>query len=244
MKQGIYTVLDNVKIAERIYRMRLQGETEGMLAGQFVNILLPGRFLRRPISICDAENGILTLIYKVVGDGTRDMAQLQKGYQLDLLTCLGNGYDLSLAGDAPLLLGGGVGIPPLYLTAKKLREAGKKVKVILGFNTIAELFYEKEFQNLGCEVTVTTVDGSYGLKGFVTAALDGKQSYYYACGPLPMLKAIIKTVGENGEVSMEERMGCGFGVCVGCTLQTKNGFKRVCKDGPVFKSGELMVNEG
>ena len=161
--------------------------------------------------------------------------------QLDVLTVLGNGYDLSKAGEKPLLVGGGVGVPPMYMLARQLREIGKNVRVILGFNTKDEVFYEEEFRQLGCDVTVTTVDGSHGVKGFVTNALDGKQSYYYTCGPLPMIKALLQAVGTNGEVSMEERMGCGFGACMGCTIQTTQGPKRVCKEGPVFAANELLL---
>ena len=188
---------------------------------------------------------MLTLIYKVVGDGTRTMSQLQPGATLNILTCLGNGYNLDKAGEHPLLVGGGVGVPPLYYLAKQLRVKGKPVRVILGFNTKEEVFFEDEFRRLGCEVTVTTADGSYGIKGFVTAALpfegELEGSYYYACGPLPMLRALIQAAGTTGEVSMEERMGCGFGICVGCTIKTKNGYKRVCKEGPVFEAGEISL---
>ena len=169
------------------------------------------------------------------------MSHLPIGTKLDILTVLGNGYDLSKAGDAPLLVGGGVGVPPMYLLARQLREMGKAVRVILGFNTKDEVFYEEEFRALGCDVTVTTVDGSHGVKGFVTNALDGQQSYYYTCGPLPMIKALLQAAGTNGEVSMEERMGCGFGACMGCTIQTTKGPRRVCKEGPVFAASELLL---
>ena len=250
MKQTIYTIQSNEQIAKNVYRMQLAGDTEGILPGQFVNIRVAGQFLRRPISVCNIEEakgerrearGMLTIIYKVVGVGTEAMSQLPVGTQLDVLTILGNGYDLTQAGNAPLLVGGGVGVPPMYMLARQLREMGKEVKVILGFNTQDEVFYEDEFRALGCDVTVTTVDGSHGVKGFVTNALDGKQSYYYTCGPLPMIKALIQAAGTNGEVSMEERMGCGFGACMGCTIQTTQGPKRVCKEGPVFAASELLL---
>ena len=221
--------------------MQLCGDTIGILSGQFVNIRVEGQFLRRPISVCNIADGILTIIYKVVGVGTEAMSHLPIGTQLDVLTILGNGYDLTKAGDAPLLVGGGVGVPPMYMLARQLREEGKRVCVVLGFNTKEEVFYEEEFRALGCEVIVTTVDGSYGVKGFVTNAFDGQQSFYYTCGPLPMIKAVLNALGTEGEVSMEERMGCGFGACMGCTIQTTKGPKRVCKEGPVFDANELMI---
>ena len=240
MKQLTFEIKTNEQIAKNVYRMQLGGDTTGILPGQFVNIRVQGQFLRRPISVCNIADGILTIIYKVVGVGTEAMSHLPVGTQLDVLTVLGNGYDLSKAGDEPLLVGGGVGVPPMYMLARQLREMGKDVRVILGFNTQDEVFYEEEFRALGCDVTVTTVDGSHGVKGFVTNALDGQQSYYYTCGPLPMIKALLQAAGTHGEVSMEERMGCGFGACMGCTIQTTQGPKRVCKEGPVFPAEELI----
>ena len=241
MKQRLFEIQSNEQIAKNVYRMQLSGDTTGILPGQFVNIRVQGQFLRRPISVCNIADGILTIIYKVVGVGTEAMSHLAVGTQLDVLTVLGNGYDLSKAGDAPLLVGGGVGVPPMYMLARQLREMGKEVKVVLGFNTQDEVFYEEEFRALGCDVTVTTVDGSHGVKGFVTNAVDGQQSYYYTCGPLPMIKALINALGTKGEVSMEERMGCGFGACMGCTIQTTIGPKRVCKEGPVFDAAILQL---
>ena len=247
MKQLTFEIKSNEQIAKNVYRMQLGGDTTGILPGQFVNIRVQGQFLRRPISVCNVDQPLnnatqlLTIIYKVVGVGTEAMSHLPIGTQLDVLTVLGNGYDLSKAGDNPLLVGGGVGVPPMYMLARQLREMGKNVRVILGFNTKDEVFYEEEFRTLGCDVTVTTVDGSHGVKGFVTNALDGKQSYYYTCGPLPMIKALLQAAGTNGEVSMEERMGCGFGACMGCTIQTTQGPKRVCKEGPVFPAEILQL---
>ena len=241
MRQTIFTIQSNDCIAKKVYRMQLAGDTEGILPGQFVNIRVAGQFLRRPISVCNITDGVLTIIYKVVGVGTEAMSQLPVGTELDVLTILGNGYDLTKAGDKPLLVGGGVGVPPMYMLARQLREMGKEVKVVLGFNTQDEVFYEDEFRALGCDVTVTTVDGSHGVKGFVTNAMDGQQSYYYTCGPLPMIKALINALGTKGEVSMEERMGCGFGACMGCTIQTTIGPKRVCKEGPVFDAAILQL---
>lgn len=242
MRQVIFNIQSNDCIAKNVYRMQLAGDTIGIRSGQFVNIRIEGQFLRRPISVCNITDGVLTVIYKVVGVGTEAMSKLPVGTQLDILTVLGNGYDLSKAGDRPLLVGGGVGVPPMYMLARQLREMGKEVKVILGFNTQDEVFYEDEFCALGCDVTVTTVDGSHGVKGFVTNAVDGQQSYYYTCGPLPMIKALLQAIGTNGEVSMEERMGCGFGACMGCSIQTTQGTKRVCKEGPVFPAEILMLN--
>ena len=241
MKQLTFEIQSNEQIAKNVYRMQLGGDTTGILPGQFVNIRVAGQFLRRPISVCNITDGILTIIYKVVGVGTEAMSHLPVGTQLDVLTVLGNGYDLTKAGDAPLLVGGGVGVPPMYMLARQLREMDKNVRVILGFNTKDEVFYEDEFRALGCDVTVTTVDGSHGVKGFVTNALDGQQSYYYTCGPLPMIKALLQAAGIHGEVSMEERMGCGFGACMGCTIQTTQGPKRVCKEGPVFPAEILQL---
>ncbi|MBQ4166858.1 MAG: dihydroorotate dehydrogenase electron transfer subunit [Clostridia bacterium] len=220
--------------------MRLEGAIGENRPGQFVEIALPGRFLRRPISVCGARGGELTLIYKVVGHGTEQMSALEEGSRLDVLTGLGSGYRLERAGNAPLLVGGGVGVPPLYGLAKELINKGKTVSVVLGFNTADEIFYEDEFRALGCAVTVTTADGSYGVSGFVTDALPENASYFYACGPLPMLKALCKKTDIPGEVSLEERMGCGFGACMGCSVMTASGAKRVCREGPVFAREELL----
>ena len=241
MKQSIFTIIENTPLTRDVMRMVLQGDTSAITApGQFVNIQLEGKFLRRPISVCDYDETTLTIIYKVVGKGTAQLQAMQSGEKLDILTGLGNGYDLSCAGDAPLLIGGGVGVPPMYNLAKKLIEMGKKVTVILGFNTESEIFYEKEFQALGCAVTVTTVDGSYGTKGFVTNALPDAYSHFYTCGPEPMLKAVYKATATSGQMSFEERMGCGFGACMGCSCKTLTGYKRICKEGPVMKKEEIL----
>lgn len=235
-----FTIKDNILLAPCVYEMTLAGDTRYITApGQFVNVAVDGLFLRRPISVCDVSDGLLTLIYKTVGKGTDAMSRMSSGMTLNILTGLGNGYDLSLAGERPLLIGGGVGVPPLYLAAKRLIQQGKKVSAILGFNRAEEIFYEKEFERLGADVTVTTVDGSYGVKGYVTDAVRGKYSHYYACGPYPMLKAVAK-LDMSGSVSLEERMGCGFGACMGCSIVTKNGVKRVCKEGPVFDAAEVI----
>ena len=241
MKQGFYTVLENTPLTATVYRMHLKGDTEGVKCGQFINILIDGLYLRRPISVCDVCDTVITILYKVVGKGTEKMAEMPIGTKLDVLTGLGNGYDVSLAQDKPLLLGGGVGVPPLYLLCKELIAAGKEVTVILGFNTKDEVFYENEFASLGAKVIVTTVDGSYGVQGFVTDAMRQiDYSYFYTCGPEPMLKAIYKASQTSGQFSFEERMGCGFGACMGCSCKTITGNKRICKEGPVLKKEEII----
>ena len=241
MQDTFFTIIENNIIAKDVYKMRLRGDTSAIRnAGEFVNIQLDGFYLRRPISVCDVEDDVLTLIYKVVGKGTEAMSQMAPDTELRLLTGLGNGYDLSLSGDHPLLVGGGVGVPPMYLLAKKLIEQGKQVSVVLGFNTADEVFYENEFKALGCDVTVTTVDGSHGVKGFVTDALPESYTYFYTCGPMPMFRALNKAVKTSGQFSFEERMGCGFGACMGCSCKTTGGYKRICKDGPVLKKEEIL----
>ncbi|MEE0111386.1 MAG: dihydroorotate dehydrogenase electron transfer subunit [Oscillospiraceae bacterium] len=242
MKQSIFEVLSNTPLTDCVYKMVLSGDTSAITAaGQFVNIQLEGMFLRRPISVCDYDDQTLTIVYKVVGKGTEAMSRMGAGAKLDILTGLGNGYDLSLAGEKPVLLGGGVGVPPMYNLAKKLLAMGKEVTVILGFNTKSEIFYEAEFKALGCKVTVATADGSYGVKGFATTPLEGMDySYFYTCGPEPMLKAVYKATKTSGQMSFEERMGCGFGACMGCSCKTLTGYKRICKDGPVMKKEEIL----
>lgn len=241
MKQVILKIISNKKIAKDIYKLELFGDvSEITTPGQFVNIKIEGLFLRRPISVCDCNNNTLTLIYKVVGKGTEILSNMQEG-ELDVLIGLGNGYDTSLSGENPLLLGGGVGVPPLYMLAKTLINEGKKITVVLGFNTKDEVFYKNEFENLGAKVLVTTVDGSFEMKGFVTdAAKNLDYSYFYTCGPEPMLKAIYKNLKTEGQFSFEERMGCGFGACMGCSCKTITGYKRICKEGPVLKKEEIL----
>ena len=240
-KQTQFTILENAPLTASVYRMVVRGDTSAITApGQFVNIALDGKFLRRPISVCDYDASTLTLIYKVVGSGTAQLSAMGGG-TLDILTGLGNGYDISAAGDAPVLIGGGVGVPPMYRLAKDLTAMGKTVSVILGFNTGSEIFLREEFEALGCKVIVTTADGSVGLRGFVTDALkDMDYSYFYACGPEPMLKAVYKASKTPGQMSFEERMGCGFGACMGCSCKTLTGYKRICKDGPVMKKEEIQ----
>ena len=222
MKQGLFEIIENIPLTESVYKMTLKGDVSAITApGQFVNIKLEGLYLRRPISVCDVEGDTLTIIYKVVGKGTQQLSQMQEG-SLDVLTGLGNGYDLTVAGEKPVLLGGGVGVPPMYLLAKKLLAEGKKVRVILGFNTATEVFYEEQFRSLGADVSVTTVDGSY------------------TCGPEPMLKAVYKASTTSGQMSFEKRMGCGFGACMGCSCKTITGYKRICKEGPVMRKEEIL----
>ena len=243
MNQSIFTIRENIALTKDVMKMVLEGDTSAITAsGQFVNIALEGKFLRRPISVCDYDDSTLTIIYKVVGKGTAQMKDMVAGQILDILTGLGNGYDLSCAGDAPVLLGGGVGVPPMYNLAKKLVAMGKTVTVILGFNTVSEVFYEAEFKALGCAVTVTTVDGSYGTKGFVTDALPQNYSHFFTCGPEPMLKAVYRATTTSGQMSFEERMGCGFGACMGCSCKTLTGYKRICKEGPVMRKEEIAWN--
>ena len=242
MKQSIFKIIENTQLTSTVFKMKLSGDVSEITSpGQFVNIKLEGLYLRRPISVCDCENGVLTLIYKVVGKGTEQMAKMTAGEELDVLTGLGNGYNTALSGDKPVLLGGGVGVPPLYMLAKKLIAEGKKVSVVLGFNTKDEIFCEEDFKALGADVSVATADGSYGVKGFVTDALkDIDYTYFYTCGPEPMLKALYKVTATSGQFSFEERMGCGFGACMGCSCKPITGYKRICKDGPVLEKEEIL----
>ena len=242
MKDTYFTLIKNEKIAANTYLSVLEGDTSHISAsGQFVNIKLDGLYLRRPISVCDVEGDKLTIIYKAVGVGTEKMAHTPVGEKWLTLTGLGNGYDLSKSGDRPLLIGGGAGVPPMYLLCKRLIECGRKPAVILGFGSRDEVFYEKEFLSLGADVFVKTVDGSYGTKGFVTDVLKNiEYDYFFTCGPMPMFRAIEKVVKTQGEYSFEERMGCGFGACMGCSCKTLTGNKRICVDGPVIKRGEII----
>lgn len=242
MNRGIYTVKENRALTDIVFLMKLEGDTSSITApGQFINISLDGFYLRRPISICDYDDKEITIIYKTVGEGTLAMSRLPVGAELDVLCGLGNGFNVAKCGEKPVLIGGGVGIPPLYNLCKKLISLGKNVTVILGFNTESEIFYKDEFSALGAEVIVTTVDGSCGVKGFVTDALKNiNYDYFYTCGPMPMFRAIEKTASTSGQYSFEERMGCGFGACMGCSCKTKYGNKRICKDGPVLDREEII----
>ncbi len=243
-KKGIYKILENHPLTATVWRMVLAGDTQWITAsGQFVNIALEGHYLRRPISVCDYDAETLTLVYKVVGEGTAQMSRMTSGMELDLLTGLGNGFSTAVESRRPLLVGGGVGVPPLYNLARRLLAEGKNVQVVLGFNTASEIFYAEEFRALGCEVFVATADGSVGVKGFVTTAIAECKidfDYFYACGPIPMLKALSDSVPQDGQLSFEERMGCGFGGCMGCSCKTKYGNKRICKEGPVLMKDEVI----
>lgn len=242
MTESIFTVISNEKIAKNTYKIILSGNTDGGRPGQFVNIKIDGFFLRRPISVCDIEENTLTLIYKTVGAGTDKLSKTEKGEKLDILAFLGNGYDLSKSGEAPLLIGGGVGVPPLFLLAKKLVKEGKKPTAILGFNSADEIFLKDEFEALGVKTFIATADGSVGTRGFVTDVMKNTDiyTYFYTCGPEPMLRAVYNESKTDGEFSFEERMGCGFGACVGCTCKTKYGNKRICRDGPVLSKEEII----
>ena len=242
MKQSFFTIVSNEALTATVYKMVLEGDTSAITnCGQFVDLRLPEKYLRRPISVCDYDESTLTLIYKVVGSGTEIMASLPVATRLDILTGLGNGYDTTLSGDRPVLVGGGVGVPPMYNLCKKLIAEGKEPQVVLGFNTASEIFLADEFRALGAKVYVATADGSVGTKGFVTDVIkDLTYSYFYSCGPMPMFRAMEKVMQTSGQYSFEERMGCGFGACMGCTIQVKSGYKRVCKDGPVFFREEVF----
>lgn len=242
MKQAFFQVVSNEPLTASVWKMTLTGDVSDLTRpGQFVNLRLDGHYLRRPLSVFDISGSCLSIIYKVVGKGTEYMTTLSAGATVDVLTGLGNGYDTACSGEHPLLLGGGVGVPPLYYLARKLLAEGKKVSVILGFNTAEEIFGEQDFLALGADVTVTTADGSYGVKGFVTDGMQGKDyTYFYTCGPEPMLKAVYRTTVTSGQFSFEERMGCGFGACMGCSCRTVTGYKRICKDGPVLTKEEIL----
>lgn len=242
MKQGIYQIVSNQKMTRDVYEMVLAGDTSAITApGQFINIKIEGLFLRRPISICDWSDETITILYKVVGEGTERMAKMTDADSLDVLVGLGNGFDVSLSGERPLLIGGGVGTPPMYGLCKRLIALGKKPTVVLGFASAADVLCEKELCALGADVIVSTADGSYGVHGFVTDAMAGVDAtYFYACGPIPMLRAISDASTISGELSFEERMGCGFGACMGCSCKTKYGNKRICRDGPVLKKEEVI----
>lgn len=242
--QSIFTIISNERVAQKTWRMVLKGDTSAFTTpGQFANIALAGKYLRRPISVCDYDAETLTLLYDVVGEGTAQMSEMKEGEELNLLTGLGNGFDITADCKRPVLVGGGIGVAPLLNLAKAMREAGKEPEVVLGFNTADDVVLEKELTELGFRTIVTTADGSYGIKGFVTDALRGENmiyDYFYACGPLPMMRALCNELPISGQLSLDERMACGFGICMCCSLETRNGAKRICKDGPVFLKEELI----
>ncbi len=242
MKQAILTVKENAPIARDAYRMVLSGDVSAVTApGQFINLALAGQFLRRPISVCDCDGNAVTILYKVVGQGTAQMAGMKAGERIDALTGLGNGFDLSAARGDTLLIGGGIGAAPLYWLAKELKIRGVRTTAVLGFNSAADVYYETEFAEVCDKVVTATADGSYGIRGFVTDAMAYLAcDYFYTCGPEPMLKAVFKASESDGEFSFEERMGCGFGACMGCSCKTVTGYKRICRDGPVLRKGEIL----
>ncbi len=242
MKQEIFEVISNTNLAQRIYKIVLKGNTEAIeRPGQFVDIKTGNYFLRRPIAVCDYTEDSLTIVFKVFGGGTEWLSEVKPGDKLDLLVGLGNGYDTSLSGDRPLLLGGGAGTPPLYCLCKQLIAEGKKPTVVLGFNTFEDVFFKKEFKELGVILYITTADGSYGTRGFVTTPMpEIDYTYFYCCGPDLMMKTVYDESKTSGQFSFEERMGCGFGACMGCSRKTKSGTKRVCKEGPVFFKEDIL----
>lgn len=241
MKKVLLTIIENIALTKDVCKMTLAGDVDEIKnPGQFINIKLDGMYLRRPISVFDKGEKTVSIVYKVVGKGTEKMSMMNEGGTLDVLTGLGNGYDIEKSGDAPLLIGGGVGIPPLYYLAKELMNNKKHVKAILGFDTKSEIFLKDEFEKIGVDTVVTTVDGSFGIKGFVTDALKGGYSYFYTCGPEPMLKAVFNATDTSGQFSFEERMGCGFGACMGCSCKTVTGYKRICKEGPVLFKEDIL----
>lgn len=242
--QAIFTIISNERVAQKTWKMVLKGDTSSFTTpGQFANIALEGKYLRRPISVCDYDAETLTLLYDVVGEGTAQMSEMKSGEELNILTGLGNGFDITAECKRPVLVGGGIGVAPLLNLAKSMRAAGKEPEVVLGFNTADDVVLEKELTDLGFRTIVTTADGSYGIKGFVTDALRGENmiyDYFYACGPLPMMRALCNELPIPGQLSLDERMACGFGICMCCSLETRNGAKRICKDGPVFLKEELI----
>jgi len=241
VKDSEFIVRSRKSLTPNVFEMTLEGDTSAMSSpGQFVDVLLPGRFLRRPFAAASWTGKTLTLLCKVVGGGTEQMAGLAEGSSLRVLTGLGRGFSLPAAGGRPLLVGGGMGLAPLFALAKSL---GGDCRCVFGFNAASDVFYLDEFKALGCEVSVATLDGSMGTKGFVTDAVAaGKIGYdrFYACGPTPMLRAFCASTSASGQVSLEARMGCGVGLCVGCTIETKSGPARVCKEGPVFDKEEII----
>ncbi|MCQ2143447.1 MAG: dihydroorotate dehydrogenase electron transfer subunit [Bacteroidales bacterium] len=233
MEQRLFKIVANKEIAELTYRLDLEAVEPGFsFDGEFVNIKIDGFFLRRPISVCDSYPGGITLVYKVVGKGTEALSHKKEGEVLDLLTGLGRGFDAAATESSALLVAGGLGAAPLLPLAKKLKAAGKKVNVVLGFNKASEICLEEELRALADSFEIATVDA--------IKAMDPTFDYFYTCGPMVMMKVVCKTLDAPGEASLEERMGCGFGICVGCTVVTKNGPRKVCKDGPVFKKEDIV----
>lgn len=247
---GEFRILSNDRVATGTYELRLEGPVAGLTTpGQFVTIEIPGFYLRRPFSVADWSEQTLRLFYKVVGDGTEALSTMQEG-KLSVMTGLGNGFDVHAAETKkPVLIGGGVGIPPLFGLAKRLVNMDKTPLVLLGFNRADELFLVEGFEEIGADVRVATVDGSVGTEGFVTTlfeqaidAIGPDAAYVYTCGPMPMFQTLAKEMnrlGMDGCFSLEERMGCAVGICMGCSIETTEGMRRVCKEGPVFSKEVL-----
>ncbi len=241
MKQGVFELAENTVLTGKVSSLRLTGDVSAIeIPGQFVQIQLDGLFLRRPFSVCDRDDNSFTVLYETAGTGTELLRTLPTGTELDVLTGLGNGFDLYRCGDTPLLIGGGTGISPLYWLAKELLKSGVSPKALLGFNTADDVFYADEFEALGIETLITTADGSRGIKGLVIDAMDKPYSGFYACGPEAMLRAVCEASSKPGQISLDRRMGCGFGACMGCTVMTWNGPKRICKEGPVLDREEII----
>jgi 2-polyprenylphenol hydroxylase and related flavodoxin oxidoreductases len=239
VEEQIFEIASNVSVARDVFRMELSGDTRSISAsGQFVNVELTGRFLRRPFSICDWDNGKVKLLYKIVGEGTEQLSHMTAGARLNLLIGLGNGFDASQGGDTPTLVGGGLGAVPLPALAKALLRRGAQPRAYLGFASAEDVVLMHELQTLGVETHVATVDGSAGHRGFITDLLP-EGAYVFACGPEPMLRAVYQKAA-SGQFSFESRMGCGFGACMGCTCETNFGNKRICKDGPVLWKEEIL----
>ena len=243
MERLTLKVTSNRPLAKGIWEMKLSGCTPECRPGQFVNLMIGGCYLRRPISVCDWQDSILTLAYKIVGKGTRAMSEMNPGAEIDALAPLGNGFDTSVPCAGALLVGGGIGCAPLFKLSRALRAQGKDVTLVAGFRASDEIYYKEEFEALGVKVLIATEDGSAGVKGFVTDAIryeNPSYDYIYACGPMPMMRALCSVTDAPGQMSLEERMGCGFGICMGCTCKTMTGGKRICKEGPVFPREEII----
>lgn len=242
MKQTTLMVYKNNPIIAGVYKLVLSGNVSAIQRpGQFIELAVPGHFLRRPFSVCDWDRDSVTVVYRVIGEGTKCLAAMMPGEGLDALTGLGNGFDTSVSGNRPLLVAGGSGVPMMLCLAKKLLSEGKAVTAILGYRTASDIFLADDIRYLGVDVRLTTEDGSAGVRGMVTDAMaDLDYTYFYTCGPEAMFRAVNAAAKTSGQFSLEARMGCGYGACMGCTIETKNGPKRVCKDGPVFMREDLL----
>lgn len=245
MQSEVGLIVSNVNVAKDTYRMLIEAKMASeMKAGQFVNVKCDGFLLKRPISISSIEDGKFAIVYKVVGNGTKELATKKRGDEVEFFGPLGSFYPIHEELDEVLLIGGGVGVPPLFELAKQYRNLNKKVYVVLGFNDRESKFYEASFLALGCEVYVATMDGSYGTKGTVIDAINENNitcDFTYSCGPVPMLRAV-EAKYSKGYMSFESRMACGIGACMACVAKDKkeeNMYHRICKEGPVFEIGKV-----